>query len=237
MIKYLLALILFFSVCGFVKAQDSLPKNLLDTNKIISPNPNTTDYLEKLIYIAWQNYPDNLAQRYLIDIAEEDLFQRKWSWLDNLNLTYQYNPQPGTSTNPNDNSSLPKFGIGISVNIGSIFTTPSKISQGKYYVARAKLGVVQQKLYIRSEVTKRYAHYMGNINLMKIRTQAVDDAQATLTLVKYKYESGQVSLEEYDKALRTYTDNLERQAVSEMDMLFNKADLEQLVGIKLEDIK
>jgi outer membrane protein TolC len=237
MIKYLIAIILFFSFFGLSEAQNTQPKNLLDTNKIIAQNPDTSDYLEKLIYIAWQNYPDNLAQRYLIDIAEEDLFQRKWSWLDNLNLTYQYNPQPGITTNPNDNSSLPRFGIGISVNIGSIFTTPSKISQGKYYVERAKLGVIQQKLYIRTEVSKRYAHYMGNINLMKIRTQAADDAQATLTLVKHRYESGQVDLEEYDRALRVYTDNLERQAVSEMDMLFNKADLEQLLGIKLEDIK
>lgn len=236
MIKYFFIIILFFSFSGLSEAQNSQPKNLLDTNKIITQNPDTTDYLEKLIYIAWQNYPDNLAQKYLIDIAEEDLFQRKWSWLDNLNLTYQYNPQPGT-TNQNDNSSLPRFGIGISVNIGSIFTTPSKISQGKFYVERAKLGVIQQKLYIRSEVSKRYAYYLGNINLMKIRTQAVNDSQASLTLVKYKYESGQVDLEEYDRALRTYTDNLERQAVSEMDVQFNKANLEQLVGIKLEDIK
>jgi outer membrane protein TolC len=106
MIKYLIAIVLFFSLSGLSKAQNTQPKNLLDTNKIIAQNPDTTDYLEKLIYIAWQNYPDNLAQRYLVDIAEEDLFQRKWSWLDNLNLTYQYNPQPGTTTNPNDNSHL-----------------------------------------------------------------------------------------------------------------------------------
>ena len=237
MIKYLIAIILFFSCTGLSNAQDRTPKNLLDTNKLISQNPDTTDYLEKLIYIAWQNYPDNLANRYLVDIAEEDLFQRKWSWLDNLNLTYQYNPQPGSTLDPNDNSSLPRFGIGVSINIGSIFSTPSKISQGKYYLERAKLGVVQQKLYIRSEVTKRYAYYIGNINLMKIRTQAVNDAQSSLTSVKYKYESGQVSLEEYDRALRTYTDNLERQAVAEMDVQFNKANLEQLVGIKLEEIK
>lgn len=237
MIKYSILIILFFSFCNLSEAQDKIPKNLLDTNKIISQNPDTSDYLEKLIYIAWQNYPDNLAQRYLVDVAEEDLFQRKWSWLDNLNLTYQYNPEPTSNLNSNNTTSLPRFGIGISVNIGSIFTTPSKIAQGRYYVERAKLGVIQQKLYIRSEVSKRYSHYMGNINLMKIRTQAVNDAQSSLTLVKYQYESGQVNLEEYNKALRTYTDNLERQAVSEMDMLFNKADLEQLLGIKLEDIK
>lgn len=237
MIKFFIVIILFLAFYNLSEAQDTQRKNLLDTNKIISQNPDTTDYLEKLIYIAWQNYPDNLANQYLVDIAEEDLFQRKWSWLDNLNLTYQYNPQPGTSTNPNDNSALPKFGIGVSINIGSIFTTPSKISQGKYYVARAKLGVVQQKLYIRSEVSKRYAYYIGNINLMKIRTQAVNDAQSSLVNIKYKYESGQVDLEEYNRALRTYTDNLERQAVAEMDVQFNKANLEQLVGIKLEDIK
>lgn len=237
MIKYFTAILFLILISGLSNAQDKEPKNLLDTNRIISPNPDTTDYLEKLIYIAWQNYPDNLANHYLVNIAEEDLFQRKWSWLDNLNLTYQYNPQPGNNTNPNDNSSLPKFGIGISVNIGSIFTTPSKIAQGKYYVERAKLGVVQQKLYIRSEVSKRYAHYIGSIKLLKIRTQAADDAQSTLTLIKYKFETGEVNLEEYNKALRTYTDNLERQAVSETDIQFNKANLEELLGIKLEDIK
>jgi len=36
---------------------------------------------------------------------------------------------------------------------------------------------------------------------------------------------------------KKYTDNLERQAVAEMDVQFHKANLEQLVGIKLEAIK
>ena len=237
MTKYFAAIFLLFLFCSVSNAQNSQPKNLMDTAKIIPQNPDTTDFLEKLVYIAWQNYPDNMGYRYLVESAEEDLFQRKWSWLDNLNLTYQYNPQPTSNADPNDNSSLPRFGIGISINIGSIFKTPSKIKQGQYELERAKLQVTQQKLYIRSEVTKRYAYYVGNINLMKIRTQAENDAQTTLTLVKYKYETGQVNLEEYDKALRTYTDNLERQAVAEMDVQFNKANLEQLVGIKLEEIK
>jgi len=241
MIKYLLAIVLFFSFSALSYSQDDREypkvKNLMDTSKIIPQNPDTTDYLEKLVYIAWQNYPDNLAYRYLVDIAEEDLYQKKWSWLDNLNLTYQYNPQPTSNVDPNDNSSLPRFGIGVSINIGSIFKTPSNIEKGRLELKRAYLQVTQQKLYIRGEVSRRYAYYIGNIKLLQIRSQAVSDAQSTLTLTKFRYESGQVDLVEYDKVLRSYTDNLERQAVAEMDVQFHKANLEQLVGIKLEDIK
>ncbi|CAN5510301.1 hypothetical protein BH10BAC5_BH10BAC5_16320 [soil metagenome] len=207
-----------------------------DPDRIIKENPDNSEFLEKLITTAWKNNPDNRTYENKIGYYEDELTQRKLSWFDNLNLTYQYNPQ-STPASSVDNNSLPKFGIGVSVNIGSILKTPSKISQGHSELRNAEYNLQTQKLFVRAEVTRRYSYYKGNLNLYRIRTQAVNDSYSSLSLLKHRYENGEAILTEYNNALRVYTDNQERQAVSEMDVQWHKANLEQMLGIKLEEVR
>jgi hypothetical protein len=55
-------------------------------------------------------------------------------------------------------------------------------------------------------------------------------------LIKHRFESGETSLEEYNRALRTYTDNKERRTESAGDILFHRASLEEIIGVGLEEI-
>jgi len=192
-------------------------------------------YIEKLVELAWNNYPQNKVFQNHITIAEENLTQTKWNWLNNLNLTYQYNPTFGSS--PNDGSVVPKFGIGISVNVGSIALAPSRVTQADEELKIAIANNETQKNYIRTEIKKRYANYLSSLERLKIRTKATNNTESTLELIKKRFSDGEVSLETYNQALNTYANNEEMRATSAGDLLFNKAAIEELIGVPLESVR
>ena len=216
-----------------------IPINLYSQifNPIAALQDSTTKvFVEKLIETAWKNYPQNRSLQSRIKGTEEGLYQSKWSWLNNLNLSYQYSPQI-TGTTTTTSTTFPKFGLGVSVNIGNVFLTPSRIAQSEEELNIARDNYEAQKIYIRAEVLRRFANYSRSVEMLKIRSRAVEDSESTLNLVKIKFKNGEVGLEEYDKTLRSYTDNLERRAESQGDILYHKASLEEIICLKLEEVK
>lgn len=221
----------------FIFLSTEIAFSQIDTNRIVEPNPSITDTIEYLVKIAWDNNPMPQLYRSKKIQAEEELHQSKWSWLDALNFTYTFDPS-GSNTNSSVQSTdkLQRFGVGISVNIGSLFRVPSVIRQSEEEVLVANANLLNHRLYIRTQVIQRYALYKQNIAMLRIRSEAVNDSQSTLMLVRYRYENGETTLETYNNALRVYTDNQERQAVSIGDLAFTKASLEEILGKRWEDI-
>lgn len=192
-------------------------------------------FAEKLVTLALKNYPQNELYFSRVRIAEENLFQNKWAWLNNLNLTYQYNPSFGGTQN--DGTIVPRFGIGISVNVGSIIMTPSRVQQAEEEKKIAVANLETQKVFIRAEIMKRLANYTRALDLLKVRTQAVNDAESNLAMSKERFSKGEIPLEILNQSLRTFTDNQERMVTSTGDLLYHKATLEELIGVSLETVK
>ncbi|NUN09273.1 MAG: TolC family protein [Ignavibacteriaceae bacterium] len=192
-------------------------------------------FVEKLVELAWNNYPHNKVFSSHIAIAEQNLTQTKWNWLNNLNLTYQYNPNFGSS--PNDGSIVPRFGIGVSVNVGSIVLAPSRVSQAEEELKIAAANLETQKIFIRTEIRKRYSNYISAVERLKIRTKAVNNAESSLELIKKRFANGEVSLETLNQALNTLANNEELRVTSSGDLLFYKAAIEEYIGVPLESVK
>lgn len=195
----------------------------------------TIAYIAKLEELAVTYYPQNDYFRGKVGSSEEGVFQSKWSWLNTLNLTYQYNPKQ--SQDPNTNAVLPVFGIGVTVNIGNIVLTPSRISQAQDELRAAKASLESQLAFVRAEVRRRFAKYTQSLDLLKIRVRAVNDSESEVEYIKHKFEKGETNIDEYNKVLRSYTDNLQGKVVSEGDVLYTKVTLEEMIGTKLEDVK
>jgi len=195
----------------------------------------SNEFVEKLIVLAWKNYPLNEVSQRRIHSTEESLFQSKWSWLNTFSLSYQYTPN--ITSDQSTQLVYPRAGIGVTVNIGNIFSVPSKIAQADedYKIAIANYNA--QKVFIRAEIIRRYADYKRDIELLKVRTQAVEDSYSSLLLTKKKFDNGEIDLDEYNKVLRSYTDNMERKVVSDGDLMYHKGTLEEMIGIKLEQVK
>lgn len=192
-------------------------------------------FVEKLVSLAWENYPQNKVYASRMAIAEENLVQNKWNWLNNLSLSYQYNPT--TATSSTTGLVAPRFGIGLSINVGSLVLTPSRVTQAEEELKVANADLKAQKTFIRAEIVRRLANYTRSLDLLKVRTQAKNDSESSLELIQKRFANGEVSLEILNQALRTYTDNEERRVTSTGDLLYHKAALEELIGVPLEGVK
>lgn len=194
---------------------------------------NEAALIDILVNAAIKNNPQEIVAENKVTVAEENHSLAKLSWFNNVNLTYQYVPTYVTS---NTSGSGPQFGLGISVNLGNIIATPGRISQTEKEEVMAHADYKTFQNYLRAETIRRYSEYSKNVELLKVRTQAVDDAESTTLLLKHRFENGETSLEEYNRALRSYTDNQERRAESIGTVLSMRASLEEIIGVKLEEL-
>lgn len=194
-------------------------------------NADTTEaYIAKLTARAIENFPLNKAAKSRLELAKENVSLANLSWFNNVNLSYQYNPN---NSNASSGSALPLFGVGLSVNLGNVMSTPGRIRQAGEEVNIAQADFDNQINYVRAEVIRRYTNYKRSLDILVIRMQSVYDSESSMLFVKKGFESGEVSLEIYNQALRNYTDNLERKVVAEGDVTSSKATLEELIGGKL----
>ncbi len=196
----------------------------------------TITYMDKLAKLAEEYYPQNEYFRGKVDVMQEGLYQAKWSWLNTLSMSYQYNPKQAVD-NSTTSSVFPQFGIGITVNIGNIFLTPSRVSQANAELKASQASLSTQISFIRAEVKRRFAKYLQSLDMLKIRQRAVNDSESEVEFIKHKFEKGETTIDEYNKVLRSYTDNLQGKATSEGDVLYTKISVEELIGMKLEDVK
>lgn len=195
-----------------------------------------TTFINKLVEIAWANYPGNKVWDARLEIAKLDVKKETWSWLNALNFNYIY--YPDFLNSPDQSGNLPsRVGIGITINIGTIFSLPLRISQAKENYNIAENNVQSQYYNIRYEVQRRYFSYLSGLRLYNSRVKRYEDARSNLVVATYKYKNGEIDLDFYNKALTEVNINKELMIESETNMKIAKASLEELILIKLEEVK
>ncbi len=191
-------------------------------------------YVEKLIAVAKENYPRLKSHNSKIKIAESAVTSAKVGWLSPLSLSYVYSP--ANTLNISNPTFFSGYQIGFSFSLGSILQTPSTIKQAKEEYKIAKYDLEEYLLTLSTEVKTRYFNYLSALKGVKISSQASSNAQNLLTMVKYKYEKGEATFEDYNNAVTQYTTNSKSKAESEVALLTAKVALEELLGIRLEEV-
>lgn len=206
-------------------AQESQPSMLDDISYV---------YIEKLIAVAKENYPRIKSLNSRITIAESAANSAKLGWFSPLSLSYVYSPSNTLNiTNPTFFSG---YQIGFSLNLSSLLQTPSTIKQAKEGVKISKNDMDEYLLTLSTEVKTRYFNYLLAIKALKISAQSNLDAQNSLTLMKYKYEKGEADFESYNNATTQYASSTKTKLDSEVALLVAKVSLEELLGIRLEEV-
>jgi outer membrane protein TolC len=199
-------------------------------------------YEEKLVHVAWRNYPVNQTHDHRIMIAHKNTQLARWSWTNNLRMFYNLNDRTwnnmiGDGNGGGGGMGIPMYGLGLSVNLGDFISVPARIRMAKEQEEIAKLDMGTQKLTMRSEVLRRYNAYKLAFELMQTRTQAFEDANANFVLMSSKFRSGEITLEQYNGISSHYNSALEGKMASQTEHLNTKLLLEELLGVPLESIR
>ncbi|MCE7059876.1 TolC family protein [Dyadobacter sp. CY343] len=213
----------FFTFLASAKAQNSL------ADEISYP------YLEKLVELAKKNYPKLKLYQARVDAGDYNAKKMKLSYFEILSFSYLYSPDRLASTiNPNF---LNGYQFGFFVNIGSLLQKPALIKQAKSELRAVEHDRDTYMLNLEADVKQRYFAFSQYKVLLRLKADALHDVESLAQELKYKYEKGETSLEEYSKALVVISDRQQARVSAEADVLISKSALEELLGQKLEDIK
>jgi len=195
-------------------------------------------YLDKLIQIAKTNYPAVRANEAKIVSARAAIGKAGVSYLDAFTVSYIYQPQTSTVINGQTVSSqFNGFQAGVFFNLGTFLEKPFAVRQAKQDLEVAQDTRDEYMLTLTNNVKKRYYTYVQFVAFLKLQTQAATEAENVANDVKHRFQKGEETYANYSKAQFDVTTAYSAKIQAETNALIAKADLEELLGEKLEDIK
>jgi Outer membrane protein len=212
----------------------------VDYNKIILPEGSQgSEFEEKLVQLAWRNHPDNEVLRREVNIAGYNVKQSNASWLENIRVSGNLNEFTiNKAADPFGRAAFfPKYNIGATVSLGTFFTTPYNIKKNKEALIISQANVNAQKLVVRNTVLKLYNEYVMLERIYKLQSQAMLDNETSHKLAEQRFRRGEITFETYSTSLAAYNDVMVSQLQAERDYKNAKLDLEQWIGMRLEDVR
>lgn len=221
-----LYIFIFFITIKTSYAQETQPSLMEDVSYV---------YVEKLISVAKENYPRVKMIESRIAIADAVVSNAKLSWLSPLSLSYVYSPSNTLNiTNPTFFSG---YQIGLSLNFGTFLQSPGNIKRAKEERKIEVLNRDEYYLTLTTQVKTRYYNYLQALKSLKIQSQGNLDAQNLFNMIKYRFEKGEVGFQDYSAASVAFSTSSQLKMESEAILLRTKAELEELLGVKLEEVQ
>lgn len=212
----------------------------VDYNKIILPESSqASEFEERLVQLAWRNHPSNEALRREVNIAGYNVKQSNVSWLENVRVTGNMNEFTiNKAADPFGRAAFfPKYNIGASISLGTFFTIPYNIKKSKEALVISQANVNAQKLAVRNAVLKLYNEFLMRERIFKLHSQALLDYETSHKLAEQRFRRGEITFEAYSLSQTSYNDVMVAHLQSERDYKNAKLDLEQWIGMRLEDVR
>jgi outer membrane protein TolC len=192
-------------------------------------------YLDKLIATAKKNYPEIKVRQAQIAAAKATLTQSKVLWLDAITASYIYSPK--NSLNLANPTFFNGYQIGFSVNLGTLLSKPFATRVARENVNIAQYQQQQYNLTIEATVKRLYYSYLEAQADLRNRARAVTDGEIAVKQLKYTFQKGESTFHDYNEALTSLYNQNSFKVQGELSMLTAKANLEEILGVKLEEVK
>lgn len=209
----------------------------LDFNEVVTPPQTQANTIEAyLVQLAWINRPNVRALQSEHKQAELDIKGNKLNWTQALGFNFGFNRSTALS-NPDtgENVFFPRVSIGASLNLNPLITTPIDVKIAKENLKITEAVLDQEKLLIRRQVLELYQQYLLAKEVLKVRTNMEEDANATHQLMVQLFRNKEVNFEDYNQSYTTYHAAVEGRLEAKTDVQLKKIALEEWIGIPLEE--
>jgi outer membrane protein TolC len=192
-------------------------------------------YLDKLVAIAKKNYPEVKVRQSLVNAAHSNYNATKFAWLDGLTASYIYSPQ--SLVNQAQPSIFKGYQLAITLSIGQLLKNPAVTSAAHENYKVAQYQQAEYMLSLEAQVRKFYFSYLEAMAELRLRSGAVTDASSAVKQLKYSFQKGETTFQIYNEQLNSYYNQNSFMVQAELATWTAKTNLEELLGVKLEDIK
>jgi len=193
--------------------------------------------LEKFIQMAKEYYPQRkiLAEQELK--AKNAIMLSNVSYLDLFSANYYYRPDEKETINPQNPYVTNGLQLGVNLNLGNFLQKPYQTKEAKsdFKIAQFERQVYDAELI--KEVKNRYYNYILQLKELKLKTLTAQDTYSAFQNLTSQFEKGEITLEEYTSAKTNVTDANSTKIQTEIEFLRAKDDLEEIIGVKLVEIK
>lgn len=192
---------------------------------------------QKLIRIALTR-PSYDATYRAIRTANHNLSLAKNAWLNLLTISLNFNDQEfyHQKTIPGQQTYVyPKYYFGVTIPVGLMFSRSSEIRNAREQQAIAKDNREEAERSIVADVKTKYRTYLNYQSILAVQNAMVNDQQAVFLHAEKDFRDGKVTLEDYTIASRAYNNTLLQQLQFKLTADQTKIELEQILGMTLED--
>jgi len=227
-----LTLCILLGLNGLMSAQQA------DFDAVVIPvDTKARDFSEYLVQLAWLNQPESAIAQDGVKNAQDEVKNTRKEWMRDVQASFNINEGNLQGAGENGNVFFPRYNFGVGLNLYNLTTQRTKNSIGKRDVQIAQHRVNQRKLEIRAETLQRYAMYKLAKELYKTRTLAEQEANANYLVIQQLYKSDEKMFEEYTTASAAYFAAMEARMKAETDVQLSKFRLEEMIGIRWEQVQ
>lgn len=225
--KKLLQITLSILLLGCVEsnAQESILKDI-----------NYSD-LQKYIDLAKTNFPQMKIAEAKKELVKTGISIAQASYLDILNGSYFYRPENKSVLDPVNPYNFNGIQLGVSVNVGNLLAKPYQVKRAKADYKIAVLEAQQNDKAVEMEVKRRYYDYVQQISQLKIATKIAQDNKGVSESLRNKFEKGEITLDAYNQSRLNQSASESEKVATEIEYLKVKDLLEEIIGVKLSDVK
>ncbi|MBP6825136.1 MAG: TolC family protein [Saprospiraceae bacterium] len=230
--KYTISLSMLICLNGVVNAQQA------DFDFVVQPvEAKARDLSEYLVQLAWLNNPESAVAQEEVKVAQDEARNTRKEWMRDVQLTFNLNEANLRGADTLGNVFFPRYNFGVGVNLYNILSQGSKNKVSKREINIAEHKVNQRKLEIRAETLSRYAIFKFTKEIVKTRTLAEQEIHANYVLIQQLYKTDEKTFEEYITASSAYYQAQEGRMKAENEALLAKYRLEEMIGLKWEQVQ
>jgi len=220
--------LIFLMLCPFaLYAQSSTARRPLLERSVIE---------ERLVSLAWENTPANKALVYRAEDAHKIYKQGLTTWLDMIRIQGNLNEFTMNPENFIRSQYFPRYNFSIAFTLGDFTSIPQQNRTKRVDAEVARLSVDSQRIYIKSEVLRRYNHYLSVRNRLEIQKKLESEIGVNLELARSKFTQGNETYDVLSGLVEKYY-NLQL-TTRELEEGLGEAtlNLEEMIGVKLESV-
>ncbi len=209
-----------------------------DFDLIVQPvDTKARDFSEYLVQLAWMNWPEGAIAQEEVKNAQSDEKNTRKEWMRDVQATFNLNEANLRAPDTSSNVFFPRYNFGLNLNLYNILSQKEKNRISKREILIAEHNVDKRKLEIRSETLSRYAKFRLAKDILKSRTLVEGDMNATYILVQQLYKNDEKTLEDYTTASAAFFAAQEARLQAETDVLITKFRVEEMIGLKWEQVQ
>lgn len=218
-----LSILLFVTAKSY--AQESILKDI-----------NYSD-LQKYIDLAKQNYSSKKIADARKELVKTGIPMTQLDYLDIFNSSYFYRPNRNTVLDAANPYTVNGFQFGVSLNLGSFLQKPYAVKRAKTEYKIAVLEAEQNDVLIGMEVKKRYYDYIQQISQLKISSKTAQDSKGVSENLRSKFEKGEITIDAYNQSRVIQSQSDSEKIQAEVNFLKAKDLLEEMIGMKLSEVR